>query len=146
MKKYNLFLDDIRDPHVCATYMRNPDFYLINEFVVVRNYDQFVKTITEKYEAGEFPDAISFDHDLADEHYRPSMYDKDRHYSNYYTDGTFKEKTGYDCALWLVDFCIKNAEMLPRYIAHSMNPVGAENIVKLLENFHRFQLKGYGKY
>jgi len=143
MKKYNLFLDDIRNPKDCCNYMPNKAFYWDTEFVIVRNYLEFIQTITERYEQGEFPDIISFDHDLADEHYRPSMYDIDGHYSNYYTDGTFTEKTGYDCAKWLTDFCLKKAETIPRYIVHSMNPIGGKNIISVLENFHRFQLKSY---
>lgn len=142
MKTYLLFLDDVRQPKDCCSYMPNAKFYWDNEFVVVKNYDEFVNTITERYNNNEFPEIISFDHDLADEHYRPSMYDKDGHYSNYYNDGTFKEKTGYSCAQWLIDFCIDKAENLPRYVVHSMNPVGAQNILGLLEGYKRYQLKG----
>ena len=81
---------------------------------------------------------ISFDHDLALEHYRPSMYNPDNHYSNYYNDGTFKEKTGYDCAKWLIDFIINNKiKVLPTIMVHSMNPVGKENIVSLFKSFNK---------
>ncbi len=142
MRTYKLFLDDVRQPKDCCNYMPNKQFYWDNEFVIVRNYDEFAKVVTERYEDGEFPEVVSFDHDLADEHYRPSMYNPDGHYSNYYHDGTFKEKTGYECASWLITFCQDKGVRLPRYIVHSMNPVGGENIMKLLENFDRFQLKG----
>ena len=92
---YKLFLDDERNPfHVAWVKGHFP-----GPWVVVRNYDQFVKEVTER----GLPAHVSFDHDLADEHYRKSMYDPDKHYSNYYTDGTFKEKTGFDCAKWLVE-------------------------------------------
>lgn len=141
MKVYKLFLDDVRQPKDCCNYMPDKQFYWDNEFVVVRNYNEFVNTITERYEKGEFPEIISFDHDLADEHYRPSMYNPDRHYSNYYNDGTFKEKTGYSCAQWIVDFCIQREIALPKYVVHSMNPVGSENILGLLESYKRHQLK-----
>lgn len=143
MKTYKLFLDDIRQPKDCCNYMPNIKFYLDNEFVIARNYDEFVTLVTERYENGEFPEVVSFDHDLADEHYRPSMFNPDGHYSNYYNDGTFKEKTGYECAKWLIDFCVEKNERIPRYIVHSMNPIGAQNIMKLLENFDRFQLRGF---
>lgn len=80
---YKLFLDDERNPYK-VTWVKLP----LGPWVVVRNYDQFIKHITNH----GIPSFVSFDHDLADEHYRQSMYDKDKHYSNYYTDGTFKEK------------------------------------------------------
>jgi hypothetical protein len=121
--------------------MPNAKFYWDNEFVIVKNYDEFVNTITEKYNNGEFPEIISFDHDLADEHYAPQeIWDKPSEVQKRME--FFKEKTGYSCAQWLVDFCIQRAENLPRYVVHSMNPVGAQNILGLLEGYRRHQLKG----
>ena len=84
------------------------------------------------------PSFVTFDHDLADEHYRPSMYNPDRHYTNYYTDGTFKEKTGFHCAQWLVDYCLENKLAFPDYQIHTKNPVGYTNIASYIENFKRF--------
>jgi hypothetical protein len=98
---------------------------------IVRNYQQFVDHITKN----GLPSFVAFDHDLADEHYRPSMYNKDGHYTNYYTDGTFKEKTGYDCAKWLIEYCINNNRIFPEYEVHSMNPIGKINIRSIVENF-----------
>lgn len=127
-----LFLDDIRNPKDVAKYI-NPNLkslYIDNIWDVVRNYNEFVKYI----ETNGVPDVISFDHDLADEHYRPSMYAEDKHYSNYYTDGTFKEKTGYDCAKWLLGYLYeKNLPTYRTIICHSMNPVGRENIENLFK-------------
>jgi hypothetical protein len=128
-------LDDIRDPKVCITYMTpkvgsDINIYL-RDWVICRNYDEFVNTIKLK----GLPKLVSFDHDLSAEHYRPSMYDQDKHYNRYYYDGTFKEKTGYDCAKWLVDYCIEKKLELPRYFVHSMNPIGSDNIIHYLENF-----------
>lgn len=135
IEDYNLFLDDVRDPKVCITYMSSkvgPDINLyLRDWLICRDYEEFVNTIKLK----GLPKLISFDHDLADEHYRPSMYNEDGHYSNYYNDGTFKEKTGYDCAKWLVDYCIEKNLELPRYFVHSMNPIGSNNIIYYLENF-----------
>ena len=45
------------------------------------------------------------------------------------------EKTGYECAKWLVDYCIKNGLKCPDYYCHSMNPVGKDKIVGLLGSF-----------
>jgi hypothetical protein len=46
-----------------------------------------------------------------------------------------KEKTGLDCAKWLVDYCIDNQLDLPKYYVHSANPIGRQNIINYLENF-----------
>ena len=82
---------------------------------IVRNYNEFVDTIN-KY---GLPVFISFDHDLSTEHYSnmPSV-----------------EKTGYDCAKFLVEYCMDNKKELPDFYVHSMNPVGSANIKTLLNN------------
>lgn len=132
---YNLFLDDVREPYEVGNYM-NPvelrSLYRLKHWIVLRNYKQFVRHI----ERNGMPELISFDHDLADEHYRPSMFNPDKHYSNYYTDGTFNEKTGYDCAKWLIEYAAKNNLPLPKIFCHSMNPVGKENILNLIAAAH----------
>ena len=126
---YKLYLDDIRTP--TQTYKTSVD----SEWVIVRNYDEFVKVI----ERDGLPFWISFDHDLADEHYRQSMYDKDKHYSQYYSDGTFKEKTGYECAKWLVAYCFDKSIDLPKWDVHSMNPVGKQNIASVLLSYEKLR-------
>jgi hypothetical protein len=123
---YKLFIDDVRNPQD-VKWVEMP----LGPWVIVRNYNQFVAHITKN----GLPSFVAFDHDLADEHYRPSMYNKDGHYSNYYTDGTFKEKTGYDCAKWLIEYCMNNNLTFPDYVVHSMNPIGASNIRGIVENF-----------
>lgn len=123
---YKLFLDDIRLPEQ-VKWVELP----LGPWIIVRNYDEFVKHIIKN----GLPSYIAFDHDLADEHYRPSMYNKDGHYTNYYTDGTFKEKTGYDCAKWLIEYCMNNNRIFPEYEVHSMNPIGKINIRSIVENF-----------
>lgn len=57
--KYNLYLDDFRDPRDSGYYLNNP-IYETLEWVVVRNYDEFVKCVEEN----GVPEVISFDHDL----------------------------------------------------------------------------------
>ena len=133
MKTYNLFLDDFRMPVDCSRYMQNPGLYNLNQWVIVRNYDEFVKFI----EKNGLPDMISFDHDLADEHYSNDMYSGTEVYNKNYE--TFTEKTGMDCAKWLVDYCMDKDQSLPEYIVHSMNPAGGKNIWEYLENYRKFQ-------
>jgi hypothetical protein len=45
---YLLFLDDIRVPLDCCTYMMNPDFYQNNEFIIVRDYNEYKINIETK--------------------------------------------------------------------------------------------------
>jgi hypothetical protein len=116
MKK--LFLDDIRSPKdaigLVPSHMNQ--FYWANDWRVVRSHDEFVDCI----EKNGVPDFVSFDHDLADEHYKD-------------LEGNH-EKTGYESAKWLVDYCVDNAVGLPEYQVHSANPVGKKNIEGYLEN------------
>ena len=126
---YKLFLDDERNPFK-VTWVKG---HFPGPWIVVRNYWEFTTYIKNH----GLPAYVSFDHDLADEHYRKSMYDPDKHYTNYYTDGTFKEKTGYDCAKWLIDYCIFYELDFPDYQVHSMNPIGRENITSIIESFKK---------
>lgn len=127
MMEYNLFLDDLRSPKSCATYMPNKAYYLDNEFVVVRSYNEFVDTLINKQLNGYFPSSISFDHDLGS--------DEENHDAVITNDN----KDGYDCAKWLADFCLQKNIKLPKIYVHSMNPVGAKNIIFFLSNFKKFQ-------
>jgi hypothetical protein len=100
---------------------------------IVRNYDEFIKWITEN----GIPDFISFDHDLDDEHmndYFKQMLEKGYQYPEY---NQYKEKTGLDCAKWLVEYCQKNNLTLKQCAVHSANPVGALNIQSYINGFHR---------
>lgn len=117
---YWLYLDDIRNPK-------------IGDWIVVRSYDEFISHI-EKH---GMPELISLDHDLGEEHTKfffdmggfaspPNPQEQD-----------FMEKTGFDCAKWLVNYCMDNNCKLPFVTVHSANPVGSDNIVSLINNFKR---------
>jgi hypothetical protein len=136
---YNLFLDDIRIPYDCANYMTNPITYTKKEWVVVRNSEDFKKTIIDLYNNhNKWPFLVSFDHDLADIHY--SLPNGNRDGIGHLNDEEIVwEETGYDCAKWLCDFCLNNHLPLPDYIVHSMNPVGRKNIQAYLENFKKIR-------
>lgn len=47
------------------------------------------------------------------------------------------EKTGYDCAKWLVEYCLDNNLKLPKWNIQSANPVGKDNINGLLLSFSK---------
>ena len=130
MKINKLFLDDVRIPKDAIGLV--PDkynqFYFSNDWDVVRNYDEFVQYI----ELNGVPKFVSFDHDLGD----TAM---DEYFRNVATNGTLdydniEEKTGLDCAKFLVEYCADKNQPLPEYLVHSANPVGKRNIEGFLEN------------
>jgi hypothetical protein len=137
---YKLFLDDNRNPVHCITYMhlriglKNP-IYLQNEWVIARNYESFKNTVEEM----GLPEFVSFDHDLADEHY--GKYGADLQspegWEEYHTDEN-REYTGYDCAKWLVNYCMDHKKSIPPFTVHSMNPIGTERIMNYLKNAEKW--------
>lgn len=123
-----LFLDDTRDP---------PE-HLSKIFDTVRSYDEFVDYI----ETYGVPEVISFDHDLHPEHtsfffecggFRSPPDPKNE---------IFKNNTGYDCALWLIDYCERNNFKLKIVVVHSHNPIGSSNIYQLISSY---QMKKYNR-
>lgn len=144
-RTYNVFLDDDRMPEVCTTYStifmpQNKRMYTMEEWHIVRNFTDFVKLITSKMEHGEFPQKISFDHDLADEHYEP-LFDPSLTNDPYPKDSDFKEKTGNEAAKWLVNQCIVEGIDLPECWVHSMNPIGSKRIRETLDDWKRYKEK-----
>ena len=131
-----LFLDDIRIPEDAYKYTNNHDF-ISKKWDIVRSYDEFVEYITNK----GLPRHIAFDHDIAEIHYTPQEYWDDYEASRAYQDAQNHEKTGYHCAMWLVEYCTDNNLMCPSFSCHSMNPVGKDRILGLLNNFVREQIK-----
>ena len=126
-----LFLDDIRDPKDCLGYMyrrigaQNPIYD--EEWVVVRNFQEFEDAVLKYY---KHITHVSFNHDLADEHYDPAM-DDDARYEQ--VAKGFKEKTGYECALMMKDHYEKQNYKLPKIYVHSMNPVGMLKILQVFD-------------
>ena len=136
-RTYKLFLDDMRTP-LEAYHYTGLKILAGDGWKIVRNYDQFISYIENNWEFHKaFPEIISFDHDLADEHYYP--FSRWENYSEWERIQNFKEKNGFKCAEWLVNFCMDNNIKLCSYFVHSMNPVGRENITSLLDNFKKHQ-------
>jgi hypothetical protein len=138
---YKLFLDDVRNPVHCITYMhlrigKLNSIYLENEWVIARNFESFKNTIKEM----GLPDFISFDHDLAVEHYRGDLSSPEA-WEEYHMDD-MREETGYDCAKWLVGYCMDNKKPLPKFTVHSMNPIGVERIMSLLKSAEKWTKNG----
>lgn len=135
MQKVKLYLDDVRMPrHSYPAMSRRTgteaSVYQNDDWNIVRTYDEFVNWIKQN----GLPDLISFDHDLADEHIQYYFDNGGHHNPPNPQETTFTEKTGYDCAKWLVDYCVENNKSLPDYLVHSANPVGSLNILTYLNN------------
>lgn len=127
---YNLYLDDIREPQD-AFYYTGDYKYLELDWIVVRSYDKFVEYI----DAYGLPELVSFDHDLADEHYNYLKTQDDVNYSSY------NEKTGYECVKWLCDYCMDNNKTLPECLYHTKNLIGEINMRTYVGNFKKFTVK-----
>jgi hypothetical protein len=116
MKKI-IYLDDIRTPI-------NPDW------IVVRSYDEFVAKVTEI--GLDNIDVISLDHDLGDTAMREWY---NNVYSNYQLDyDNITEKTGYDCAKWLVNRWL-DGQPVVEVFTHSANAIGSANIMGYINNY-----------
>lgn len=101
-----LWLDDIRTP---------PS----NEWYWARTADHAI----ERLRSGVVTEC-SLDHDLADSHYAMST-----GYSNAY--GLPREKTGLDVVKWMAEH-----NVWPEIVkVHSMNPVGAEAMRKMIARY-----------
>lgn len=134
---YNLFLDDERLPFGkndkgqdgAFELTRNPDYQLL-DWVIVRNFGDFVKTIEER----GLPLVCSMDHDLEDFHYY--------HYSTYTLltgkiDYEIAEGTGFECAKWLIQYLLNNNLSSPKILIHTQNTTGARNIRLLFMDYEK---------
>lgn len=116
--KIMLYLDDIRTPND-------------KEWVVVRNYEQFVSRINQH--GLENIEVISLDHDLGDsamvEYYNNV---KDNYTLDY---NNISEKTGYDVCKFIVNRSIETGIPLPQIYVHSANPIGSGNMMGYINNY-----------
>ena len=107
---YRLFLDDIRT--VSMVYANASE----QDFVIVRNFSDFKHTISEM----GLPAFISFDNDLGEDNDKNILPD------------------GYHSAKWLVyESGLDLTEL--KFHVHSANPVAAEQIKGLLDNYIKYQ-------
>lgn len=121
---YYLFLDDERRPSD-VKWIELP----LYPWTIVRSYDDFVKVINKN----GIPAYVTFDHDLGQEAYDEANFQKFLKFDY----SKLKEKTGMDCAKFLVEKCIDLGVPHPQYSVHSMNPIGKENIEKYIEGYNK---------
>ena len=132
LESYNLFLDDVRSPFDCYVYKKD-ERYVKCEWVIVRSHDEFVEKIDSMWDQKLFPSLVSFDHDLADEHYISAMYDGVEEYNR--VAKSFTIPTGRRSAEYLVSFCKTNLLVLPDCMIHTMNPAGEQRIKNALSMY-----------
>lgn len=122
-KKYYIYLDDVRIP-------------LEDDWIVVKDYDQFVS----KMEEIGFDNIalVSLDHDLGISAMREWATNV---YENSIIDyGNITEKTGLDCAKWIVEKWMDGEKVFPIRV-HSANAVGSANIMGYVNNYlHKARL------
>lgn len=128
-----IYLDDVRTPTEKG-------------WTVVRSFEEFVKKVEEI--GLKSIELISLDHDLGES----AMWEYHNNVSPNYTlnYGNIMEKTGYDCAKWLVEKFyeenpdwrknprdVKRAKVFPfpKVYTHSANPIGSANIIGYINNF-----------
>ncbi|WP_243735753.1 cyclic-phosphate processing receiver domain-containing protein [Christiangramia sabulilitoris] len=114
MKKL-IWLDDIRNPiETRMDWLAYSPIGREVEVVWLKDYYQFTEWILQH----GLPDGICFDHDLG-----------------------ANTPSGYECAKWLVNYCLDNQLYPPLWSSQSANPVGKVNINRLLKNFVRSKEK-----
>ena len=97
----------------------------------MRSYEEFVDTVLEI--GIENVELISLDHDLGPRATQHFLRNTTQTYEINY--GEIPEKTGLDCAKWLVDHVLDNESKLPVVVVHSANPVGSANIMGYINNY-----------
>ena len=116
--KLYLYLDDVRTPTA-------------DNWEVVRNYDEFVAHIKLKG-LGAY-EVISLDHDLGEgamvEYYTNVKPNYELNYER------IPEKTGMDCARFLVAESMNTKIPLPAIYVHSANPIGSANMMGYINNY-----------
>lgn len=117
-KKLKLYLDDVRIPN-------DP------EWIVVKNYDEFVAQI--RLNGLENFDVISLDHDLGEDAMTEYYTNVQNNYNLNYDN--IKEKTGLDCCKFLVEYSMTNEVPLPLVYVHSANPIGSHNMMGYINNY-----------
>ena len=115
--KSKIYLDDVRTP-------------IQGDWVVVRNYDEFVKKVEEI--GLDNIEIISLDHDLGDtamnEWHKNVYYNYELNYEN------ITEKTGMDCTKWLVGQWL-DGKTVVEVVIHSANAIGSANMMGYINNY-----------
>lgn len=113
-----IYLDDVRVPTERG-------------WTLVKNYEEFVDTINRI--GLENIELISLDHDLGDTAMAEYFNNVHNNFTLDYNNIT--EKTGMDCAKWLVEQWI-DGNPVCQVTIHSANPVGSANMMGYINNYY----------
>jgi len=140
MKKYKIYLDDFRIP-INGESDPLPQY---GDWILVKNFTEFCREVEEK--GLENIAVISLDHDLDESAMKEYFNNVSPNYTLNYNN--ILEKTGLDCAKWLVDHYYdnyvtqgsrlekkKSGIIFPEVYTHSANPIGSGNIMGYINNF-----------
>jgi hypothetical protein len=117
-EKIRLYLDDVRTPKDA-------------DWKVVKSYDEFTAHI--KMNGLENYELMSLDHDLGDTAMNEYYNNVSPNYTLDYNN--IQEKTGLDCAKFLVAESMNTKIPLPQIYVHSANPIGSANIMGYINNY-----------
>ena len=117
MGKVRIYLDDVRTP-------------VDKDWIVVRSYEQFVSQVM--YIGLENIELISLDHDLGDTAMKEWQYGVTKNYAINYDN--ILEKTGMDCAKWLVNQWLDGKPVVD-VVIHSANAIGSANMMGYINNY-----------
>ena len=96
--------------HIWLDDFRTPTVPYDETVFWLKNYDDFVSCVMGL--GTKISNCIvHFDHDLGE------------------------EKSGYDCAKWLIDWCLGHGYIAPDYDIQSSNPVGRQNIESVFKSY-----------
>lgn len=103
------------------------------EWLLAKSYEEFCFLIDNL----GIPDMVSLDHDLDETAMVECMaaIAEGREF-NY---KAVKEKTGLDCARYLIKKCGESGVKIPKYLVHTANPNGAANMIAELEAYKKAQ-------
>lgn len=110
--KYLLWIDDIRDPFkgVWSVIVKGIiNQYGITTILWIKTYEEFVYVVSHN----GLPTVICFDNDLG------------------------QEKEGYDCAKWLIEYCLDHKCDAPDFYIQSDNGPAQDNIRNLISNYKK---------
>lgn len=133
-----IWLDDGRDPHEDNWLVFSPIAH--TEVVWVVSYDEFTAWINKN----GLPDGICFDHDLG--YSWPDIKNKTikkmllalpdiETEQGMFNPYVILEKSGMDCAKFVVEYCLDYNLPLPKYNIQSGNTRGKANIDGLFKSF-----------
>lgn len=81
-------------------------------WTIIRSYHDFIFHVNQSFDTIKL---ISLDYHL--------------------NDSISPEKTGLDCAKFLIEYCKKNNKHLPRVIVHDRSISGVQEIIQLVNNY-----------